>query len=160
MTTVAIDTSKVTPEQIGKAYKVFGPDNKPFYMVENSKGEYDEDGNLIEYTVKAVKVNGKWNLTCNCKAGQNGRLCWHVRAAMACANEEKAAMAEQVALNAEAAKQVNPVVEVAKVEQATIVKPAPIKKPRRMDDAEKLHRSRMRGIADILAAEEMSRGLK
>jgi acyl-CoA thioesterase len=105
MTVATIDTSKVTNEQIGACTKVFGPDNKPFYKVVNSKQETDADGHLIEYSVKAIRRQGKWFFTCDCKAGQNGRQCWHVRASMAAAAEEKSAMAEQVALNEAAAKE-------------------------------------------------------
>ena len=103
VSTITVNYQTVTPAMIGAAHKVFGPDNKPFYMVENSKGRVDGEGNIIEYTVKAIFRQNKWRVTCNCKAGNEGRMCWHKRAAMAAAAEEKAAMAEQVALN-EAAK--------------------------------------------------------
>jgi hypothetical protein len=104
MTVANINISNVTPEQIGMAHKVWGSDGKPFYLVENSKGEVDEQGHIIEYTVKAIFKGGRWHLTCNCKAGQRGVTCWHKKAAVACSAEEKTAMDEQVALN-EAAKQ-------------------------------------------------------
>lgn len=140
MANVAINTYGVTDEQIGKAHKVFGPDNKPFYLVENSKGDVDETDHLIEYSVKALKRQGKWHLTCDCKAGSEGRNCWHKRASQAAAAEEKAAMAEQVALN-----------EVAKVE------PVPAKpRQKASKDGERLYQSRMRGIADIIAAKRMA----
>src|SRR5579862_1369759 len=143
MTTVAtikIDYRTVTPEMIGAAHKVFGPDNRPFYKVENSRGDVDEQGSIVEYSVKAIFRNGKWHITCDCEAGKEGRLCWHKRAAQAAAAEEKQAMAEQVALN-EAAKQVKPV---------AAVKPQATKKIRKVDEGALLHQSRMRGIADIL----------
>jgi hypothetical protein len=87
----------VTPEQIGACHKCYDCTTRAnFYLVENSKGETDENGDIIEYKVQYSKEHG---FTCDCKAGQNGLLCWHIRASIACAREEKAALAEQVALN-------------------------------------------------------------
>lgn len=103
MNTITVNYSEVTSAMIGSAHKVFGPDNKPFYKVENSKGEVDADGSIKEYTVKAIRKNNKWHVTCDCKAGNEGRQCWHKRASVAAAAEEKQALAEQVTLN-EAAK--------------------------------------------------------
>lgn len=102
MTVSTIDTTTVTSEQIGKAHKVYGPDNKPFYMVENSEGELDQEGLLIEYK---VTYSPEYGYQCRCKAGQEGfvhcqNYCWHVRAAVAAAKEEREAMREQERLNA------------------------------------------------------------
>ena len=144
MTVTNINTSNVTPEQIGACTKVFDGAGIPFYKVVNSKAECDEQGHLIEYSVKAIFKGGQWHLTCDCKAGQDGRLCWHKRAAMAAAAEERHAMAEQAALN-EAAKKVEPVAA------------DPRKTRKSFDEGEALNRSRMRGIADILEARQMAR---
>src|SRR5229473_1748944 len=100
MIATTIVTSAVTSEQIGMAHKVFGPDNVPFYLVENSHGELDLDNNLIEYK---VTYSEEFGFQCTCKAGKEGfarchNYCWHVRAAVACAREEKQALAEQVRL--------------------------------------------------------------
>jgi hypothetical protein len=102
---ISVDITNVTPEQIGACHKVFGPDNQPFYLVENSKGELDQDGQLIEYRVSFTKGMG---FQCTCKAGQEGfahcrSFCWHVRASVACDEEIKQAMKEQERLNAEQA---------------------------------------------------------
>lgn len=96
--TTQISTANVTPEQIGKCYKVFGPDNKPFYMVESS------EDSQTEYKVSSLIKGGKWYPTCTCESGQHAfygakNFCWHVRAAWACAQEEKAALAEMVEAN-------------------------------------------------------------
>lgn len=99
MTTVAsINTSNVTPEQIGACTKVFDANGKPFYKVVNSQELTDAEGHLIEYSVKAILKGDKYYLTCDCKAGNEGRLCWHKRASVAAAAEEKAALAEQCRL--------------------------------------------------------------
>lgn len=103
-TAASIDTSTITDEQIGKCHKVFGPDNIPFYQVENSDGKLDDNGDLIEYKVTWGKDRG---FSCTCKAGQFGTLCWHIKAAVACAREEKAAIAEleaAIALDAQVKK--------------------------------------------------------
>lgn len=86
----------VTSAQVGMAYKVFGPDNKAMYLVENSQGLVDSEGYMIQYTV----TYGARGFACTCKAGQYGfanvkhpsGVCWHVRAAVAASVEEKAAL--------------------------------------------------------------------
>jgi hypothetical protein len=113
--TITVNYQTVTPAMIGAAHKVYGPDNKPFYKVENSRGELDADGDIKEYTVKAIRKNNKWHVSCDCKAGSEGRQCWHKRAAMAAAKEERDAMAEQVRLNEEA-KAKRPVVTLSQEE--------------------------------------------
>lgn len=95
-----------TPEQVGSAYKCF-EGSQPFYKVVNSKQEYDSEGHLIEYTVKAKydKEAQKWVFSCTCLSGQHNfanvkhqsKVCWHVRAALACAQEEKKALREMAA---------------------------------------------------------------
>lgn len=100
---MAVANINVTNEQIGACTKVFDAAGKPFYKVVNSKNECDADGHLIEYSVRAIRKAGQWHITCDCKAGQVGRQCWHKRASVAAAAEEKQAMHEQVTLN-EAAK--------------------------------------------------------
>ena len=102
-----VDIAGVTAEQIGKASKVFGPDNKPFYQVENSKGDVDADGYLIQYKVTYSRSKG---FQCTCKAGQYGfshckSYCWHVKAAVACAREAHEAIAEQIRYQEQATRQ-------------------------------------------------------
>jgi hypothetical protein len=121
-----------TPEQIGQAYKCF-EGSQPFYKVVNSKNEYDAEGHLIEYTVKArYDVEAKeWVFSCTCECGHwnfhnvkhESKVCWHVRAALACAQEEKKALREMSAkVDAEKAAATEPVTEeVAAVVVAEIV---------------------------------------
>lgn len=96
----------VTDAQVGQAYKCFEGKN-PFYMVVNSKNETDENGHIIEYKVRArydVELK-QWVFTCTCKSGEHNfknvrhpsHVCWHVRAALACAKEEKKALKEMAA---------------------------------------------------------------
>ncbi len=93
-----LKSSSVTSEQIGKAHKVFAEDKTAFYLVENSKGEVDAEGLIIEYRVTWSRERG---FSCTCEAGQEGFIhcsrgyCWHVAAAVACAKEEREAMEEQ-----------------------------------------------------------------
>jgi len=97
----------VTPEQIGRCYAVVGPDGKKFYQVENSQGEFDAEGQLIEYKVTYSKELG---FQCTCKSGQYGfanvkhpsGVCWHVRASVAAAIEEKQALHGLVVVEPEA----------------------------------------------------------
>lgn len=76
---------KVTDEQLAKSHRIFDEaSNEVFYRVENSKGEVDAEGSVIEYTVRYTQEHG---FTCTCEAGKNGFLyapkrCWHVRAAV------------------------------------------------------------------------------
>lgn len=87
----------VTAEQIGKCTKVYDFQLKQnVYLVENSKGETDNDGNIIEYKVQYSKEHG---FTCNCEAGKRPfahckNYCWHVRASVAAVVEEATALAE------------------------------------------------------------------
>ena len=84
-----------TSEQIGMCHKFFSGSTS-FYLVENSKGETNADGEIIEYK---VQYSAKLGFTCTCKAGENAKLCWHLRAAIGCEEEVKAAMKEQIALS-------------------------------------------------------------
>lgn len=101
----------VTDEQIGQAFKCF-EGSQPFYKVVNSKEEVDDAGHLIEYKVTArydVELK-QWVFACTCMSGQHNfknvrhpsHVCWHVRAALACAREEKKALKEMAqAIDAE-----------------------------------------------------------
>ena len=88
-------TTAVTGEEIGRCYKAFEIVNgkaTAFYMVESS------DDPLVEYKVKWDKFHG---FTCTCKAGEYGfahckdGICKHVKWSVACAREEREAIAEQ-----------------------------------------------------------------
>jgi hypothetical protein len=120
-----------TPEQIGQAYKCF-EGSQPFYKVVNSKNEYDAEGHLIEYTVKArYDVEAKeWVFSCTCECGHwnfhnvkhESKVCWHVRAALACAQEEKKALREMSAkVDAEKAAATEPSTEEVPAAVVTIV---------------------------------------
>lgn len=41
-------------------------------------GHYTVWGQGGDYTVKFAKVNGKFSGECNCKAGENNRVCYHL----------------------------------------------------------------------------------
>jgi hypothetical protein len=96
----------VTPEQIGRCYAVVGPDGKKFYQVENSEGKFNEAGEMIEYK---VTYNKEQSFQCTCKSGQHGfanvkhasGVCWHVRASVAAAIEEKQALHDLVVVQPE-----------------------------------------------------------
>jgi len=100
----------VTSEQIGKCHKIIDmTTGEDFYLVENSKGEVDNEGDIIEYK---VQYSSGYGFTCTCPSGEHGfsnvrhasGCCWHVRAAVACFLEEEAAMQEMCAkINAEEA---------------------------------------------------------
>jgi hypothetical protein len=95
MITVATLSSKissVTPDQIGKCFKVYDYQRKEnFYQVENEAGNVDENGDVITYAVRYSKKTG---FTCTCKAGQFGRQCKHMVWAVACEQEVRAATTE------------------------------------------------------------------
>src|SRR5947209_7557682 len=95
---MSIITTKyqVTEEQISKAHRIEDyQKHQVIFKVENSRGDVDAEGNVIEYTVSWDRVHGC--LTCTCPAGNppivNGfplyapRNCWHMRAAVAAAEE-------------------------------------------------------------------------
>ena len=94
-------TTSVTSEQVGRCSKVYGSDNKPFYLV------LSETDDLTEYKVTYTHTHG---FSCTCPSGAYGfanvkhasGVCKHVRYAVAAAQEEKAALKEQMALQAQA----------------------------------------------------------
>ncbi len=93
-----IDTTNVTPAQIGACHKVLATSGN-FYLVESSKGEIDPaTGYIKEYKVTYCKARG---FQCQCKAAEYGNLCWHIRASVAAAREEKEAVNELHRLIAE-----------------------------------------------------------
>ncbi len=97
-----VRTDEITSEMIGRAFKVFGPDNKPFYKVQSSRDE------LVEYS---VRWDARKGFTCTCEAGllafsrcKDG-CCQHVKIAVAASREEKQALAEiEAAITAQAAQ--------------------------------------------------------
>ncbi|SRR6266496_260400 len=108
LTASHISTASVTDAQIGACHKVFGPDNKPFYMVESASDS------LKEYKVTWSREKG---FQCQCRAAEFGKLCWHIRASIACAREEHTALAEiEAAIKAQAAQ---PVETPAQIDLAT-----------------------------------------
>ena len=90
--------SDVTPEQMDKATHIWGQDEE-YYLVANSKGEFDEEGNIIEYKVQYSHEHG---FVCGCPSGLHGfsnvkhpsGCCWHVRAAVAAFLREEAEVQE------------------------------------------------------------------
>jgi hypothetical protein len=89
-TASSIDLSCVTPADIGRAHKVFGPDNQPFYLVQSSRDP------IVEYKVTWHPRRG---FQCRCPAGQEAfvhcrDVCQHVKIALAAAREEREALAE------------------------------------------------------------------
>ena len=106
--------SSVSSEDIGRAHKCIA-DGTSYYLVENSRGDLDEDGEVIEYRVSWTR---KTKFTCSCYAGKEAFIhckkgfCQHVLIAVAAAQEEKQAMAELAqAQAAEAIKEVEQVAE-------------------------------------------------
>lgn len=95
LTASNIDVSQISDQQIGACHKVF-EGSTAFYMVESATSDQ-------EYSVRFLcKAKG---FSCTCKAGQNGRLCWHVKASIAAAREERTALqaieeAERIATQA------------------------------------------------------------
>jgi hypothetical protein len=85
-----INISNITNEQIGACHKVLHRAGN-FYLVENSQGTLDDAGLLIEYKVTWTPAKG---FQCTCKAAEAGRMCWHIRASVACEAEVRGAMQE------------------------------------------------------------------
>lgn len=76
----------VTPAQIAKCERVIDmTTGQAFYIVQS------ESDDTVEYTVRALKVNGRYFLTCTCKAGLSGTPCKHKRWASAAAQVDKTA---------------------------------------------------------------------
>lgn len=75
--------STITSEQINRCSLITDcQTGKNFYLV------LSQTDNETEYK---VTYSPSKQFQCTCKAGQNGRLCWHVRAAVAHVKERKAA---------------------------------------------------------------------
>jgi hypothetical protein len=85
-----IDTTNVTPEQIGMVWKYF-VGSLPFYKC------YSESDPFKQYIISWSREHG---FSCTCKAGLNGfanckdGCCKHVKWALACERETRAAIAE------------------------------------------------------------------
>jgi hypothetical protein len=109
-----INTTGVTPEQIGACHKIF-EGSTPAYMVQS------ESDSLVEYKVRWSKEHG---FTCTCKAGKvafsncKAGYCKHVLWSVAAGREEKEAVAELHRLIAEQAAPVAQV--VTNVDAATL----------------------------------------
>jgi len=89
-----IKTNSITPIQISKCTRVLDcQTHQNVYLVENEDGNFDDDGQVIEYT---VTYSSNMGFQCTCKAGQEGfahcknGYCKHVAWAVAHAKEEKA----------------------------------------------------------------------
>jgi hypothetical protein len=90
-TAATINTSNVTGDQLGACHKIISSTGN-FYKVANSEGRIDDNGDIIEYSVRFLgKEKG---FSCTCKAGQNAKLCWHIKASIACEAEVRNAIAE------------------------------------------------------------------
>jgi hypothetical protein len=103
-----INDLNVTNEQIGMCHEVIGPDNKSYYLVENSKGLLDENGNILEYRVSWSRTMG---YQCQCEAGKWGfahckNFCWHVRATVAAGMEKDNAFSHEVPVSVEPTEEV------------------------------------------------------
>lgn len=105
--TLEVQARTVSPEFIGKAHKILCSTGD-FYLVENERGDVDENGDLIEYRVDLHAG------TCTCKAGSFGFLycrngfCKHILWATAAELEESTAMAEIAIAQATAILQAKP----------------------------------------------------
>src|SRR6266516_3181852 len=84
-------TTTITPEQLDKTHRI-EHNGEIFYLVENSRGDVDDEGNVIEYRVSYDKAHKC--LTCTCPAGNppsdehgylkySPRTCWHLRVVIA-----------------------------------------------------------------------------
>ncbi len=100
--TTTFDISNVTPEQIDRCHRILNENTgETFYMVESESGAFDEDGNLIEYTVRFIRGRG---FTCTCPAGRQGfrncahGTCKHCRWATAHAAQYKTEQAKQAVI--------------------------------------------------------------
>lgn len=92
-------STDVTSEQIGKCAKIYDENAHVwFYQVENSRGETNEDNEIIVYKVQWSKDKG---YQCSCPSGQFGfanvkhpsGVCQHIRWTAAATREEHAATA-------------------------------------------------------------------
>lgn len=89
-------TFTATFEEIQRAHLVIDDvTGQRWYQVENSRGETDDDNNIIEYVVRYDSKNHRF--TCSCKAGQAAfstcfnktGYCQHVRISVAAAREDR-----------------------------------------------------------------------
>jgi hypothetical protein len=96
---------EVSDADLGRAHKCIA-DGTSYYLVENSRGDLDNDGEVIEYKVQWSR---KTAFTCNCYAGKEGFIhckksfCQHILIAVAASEEEKKAMAEMALAQAQEA---------------------------------------------------------
>lgn len=89
---------EVTNEQIGICAKYFDSKGVAFYTVQSESDRIDEDGRIVAYK---VTYDAKYGFRCTCPSGVHGfsnvkhpsGVCKHVRFSVACAQEEKRAMA-------------------------------------------------------------------
>lgn len=121
LTASKISTASITDEQIGACHLVLHSAGN-FYKVANSAGKVDDNGDLIEYT---VRFNGiEKGFSCTCKAIG---LCWHIKASIAAAKEEREAVAE---LNKQIAVQAA-MSDPATIKAAEVAAEAPVKVARK-----------------------------
>ncbi len=88
-----IHTLNVTDEQVSKCHRIVNEaTGETFYKVENSNGKLDENGDILEYTVRYDKAHRCLTCTCpsmNPPVDEHGylryapRTCWHLRAVTA-----------------------------------------------------------------------------
>jgi|SRR5579884_37626 len=91
MTQQMISTAIVTEQELSRCHRVIDFNKQEvFYLVESERDP------LVEYAVRALRINGEYHLTCTCPAGRSGTPCKHRRWATAHAQEFKA---EQKALS-------------------------------------------------------------
>jgi hypothetical protein len=130
--------ANVNPEDIGRAHKVF-EGSKSFYKVANSQEKVDDNGDIIEYSVRHDKATG---FTCTCKSGQNGfsncrlGVCSHVLISLACEREVREAIAEMEAAIAVQAAMSDP----ATIKAAEVAREAPVKAPRKRRETAPIER--------------------
>lgn len=85
--TTTTNVSIVTPAQLALCERVIDmTTGQAFYIVTS------ETDDTVEYTVKAIKVAGRYFVTCTCPAGLKGIACKHKRFAAASAQVEKTAV--------------------------------------------------------------------
>lgn len=97
---VAKHLQGVTDSMIGKCHKAFNG-KVGYWLVENSQGELDQDGEVIEYKV----TYDEKGFHCTCKSGKSGfanvtnasGVCQHVRSSMAAEAEMKQAVVDMEA---------------------------------------------------------------
>lgn len=86
----------VTPEEIGRCHLIIASDGTRFHLVQSERDLFDSNGKRVEYK---VSYDGERGFECTCPSGQHAfwnikhpsMVCKHVRWAVACELEEKAA---------------------------------------------------------------------